>query len=223
MSKTKAHQKYMVDGVQVPGVTTIIGRNLGWNKQPLIAWARRTALEGKDPNKVRDQAADRGTLAHALIEEHLGGDKVDKGEWSPADLDVAENAVIAYLEWEGTHDVKVIETEVQLAHRQYKYGGTLDLVAWVDGEMALVDFKTTNGVYAEHRIQLAAYNELLAYHLMTGMYGAKEPAKKAYGPAHLLQLSKVDGSFSHHVYDDLSDAWEVFVLCLTLNNLYGLV
>ena len=67
--KTKSHQRYrLANGDIVRGVTTIIGDNLGWNKNALIGWARKEAMAGKDPNKLRDQAADIGTITHFIIQ-----------------------------------------------------------------------------------------------------------------------------------------------------------
>lgn len=230
MSKTKAHQRYFVEGKRVPGVTTILN-NLGWNKNALIAWARREGMEGRDPNKVRDQAADRGTLAHALIEEYLAKQlgiedrEVDRTEWAQADLEVAENAFLAFLEWESGVKLEPIGLEYQLAHGSLRYGGTIDLLAWLNGSLAVVDFKTTNGVYREHRIQVAAYAEIVVYNLspvgdLKELWQEVQDLGIEEDPeVHLLQLSKDDGTFSHHKYDNLDDEWSVFLNCLQLHEL----
>jgi hypothetical protein len=34
-------------GKRLPGVTTVISKNLGWNKQALINWANQCGLSGK--------------------------------------------------------------------------------------------------------------------------------------------------------------------------------
>jgi hypothetical protein len=36
------------DGLRVPGVTTVIGGNLGWNKQALMYWAWNEGIEGRN-------------------------------------------------------------------------------------------------------------------------------------------------------------------------------
>lgn len=206
--KTRAHQKYtLADGTTVPGVTTVIGSNLGWNKNMLIAWARREALAGNDPNKIRDNAADIGTLAHYLIECHLKGKEPDVSEYSPADLSLAENSFLAYLEWEGQHQVKHVYSELQLVSEQYHYGGTIDLVAEVDGYLSLVDFKTSKGVYPEHRLQLAAYQHLYAERFSDGLL-----------PPHILRIGK-DGEFQHYKLQSLNKEWEIFKSLLTIHRL----
>ena len=68
MSKTKAHTRYrLTDGTIVPGVTTVTGSQLGWNKQVLINWANRIGLTEIDSTKYKDDKADIGTLAHQMI------------------------------------------------------------------------------------------------------------------------------------------------------------
>ncbi|GAG48487.1 unnamed protein product, partial [marine sediment metagenome] len=153
--KTKAHTRYKnAEGKVVPSVTTIIGGNLGWNKGALIGWTRKMALQGIDPSKERDEAADIGTLAHALIEEHITSIAphlepvpVDKDLYSPANLDKAENAFLSYLDWEKQHDIDLtdprVQTEIRLVSEWLQYGGMLDLIAPIDGVLSLIDFKST--------------------------------------------------------------------------------
>jgi len=221
MTKTKAHTRYKnAKGKVIPSVTTIIGNNLGWNKGALIGWARKMALQGIDPNKERDEAADIGTLAHALIEEHITMKAphlepvlVDRSLYSPANLDKAETAFLAYLDWEAQHDVHLtdprVRSEERLVSEWFQYGGTLDFIVPVDGILSLIDFKSTNDLYVEHRIQLAAYEWLY---------------EEVYGeaiPTHLLQLGKEDGSFHHHRFTDLSKELEAFELLCQLHRLKG--
>ena len=55
--KKKPKERYKTQsGEIVRGVTTIIGENLGWNKNALIGWARKQALSGIDPTKIKEEA-----------------------------------------------------------------------------------------------------------------------------------------------------------------------
>jgi hypothetical protein len=218
-SKTKAHTRYRnEEGKIVPSVTTIIGSNLGWNKGPLIAWARREALAGNDPEKQKDEAADIGTLAHALIEEyitdkapHLEIVPVDRDLYSPHNLEQAENAFDAFKVWEEKYNVDITDertrSEERLVSEWFQYGGTLDLIAPIDGVLSLIDFKSTNAVYPEHRIQLAAYQWLYEEH-----YGISPPT-------HLLQIGKEEPTFHHYQYPDLSSEFAVFKALIHINGL----
>ena len=71
----------------------------------------------------------------------------------------------SYPDWreptEEFDNVEYLESELRLISEEYQYGGTADCIAKVDGETVLIDFKTSNGVYAEHLIQLAAYKNVI--------------------------------------------------------------
>src|SRR5262245_63693241 len=66
--------EYRANGVRVPGVTTVIGTSLGWNKGALMHWAWTEGKEGRHYRDTQQAAADAGTLAHALVEAHIRGE-----------------------------------------------------------------------------------------------------------------------------------------------------
>lgn len=159
---SKAHTIYKTsDGKRVPGTTTITGL---LNKPFLITWANRLGLDGIDSTKYRDEAADIGTLAHAMIQAHLQGEELDFTQYSPLQVDLASNAVLSYLEWEKQHIIEPIICEVPLVSDKKLYGGTIDCYCILDGEYTLLDFKTGKAIYDEFFVQLAAYKELLIEH-----------------------------------------------------------
>ncbi len=156
---SKAHTIYKTsDGKRVPGATTITGL---LNKPQLIAWANRLGLEGVDSTKYRDEAADIGTLAHALIVADLTGEEVDASMYSPKQLDLAENSLISYYNWKKQHDIKPIFCERPFVSDNFKYGGTVDCYCELDGKPTLLDFKTGKAIYDEYFVQLSAYQTLL--------------------------------------------------------------
>lgn len=156
---SKAHTVYKTsDGRRVPGTTTITGL---LNKPYLITWANKLGLEGVDSTKYRDEAADVGTLAHAMIQAHLEGTEVDEDQYSPIDVDLAQNAVISYFEWEKQHDINPIKCEWAMVSDSLLFGGTIDCYCMLDGIPTLLDFKTGKAIYDEYFVQLAAYRELL--------------------------------------------------------------
>lgn len=156
---SRAHTIYkLADGKRVPGTTTITGL---LNKPQLIAWANRLGLEGIDSNKYRDEAANIGTLAHAMIQAHLQLEDLGMDNYSARDIGLAENALISYWEWEARHDIEPIFCEVPMVSENYRYGGTVDCYCVLDGKKTLLDFKTGKAIYPEMFYQLAAYTNLL--------------------------------------------------------------
>ena len=204
--KTKAHIRYKgANGENVPGVTTILGI---LNKPALVKWANNLGLQGIDSSRYRDEMADIGTLAHYLIMCHLTGQTPDTADYSPNQLEMAENATLSYYEWEKGHDIEPILVEAALVSPQYGYGGTVDLYAAVDGVPTLVDFKTGKAIYPEMVYQLAAYKQLLQEH------------GYEVGPARILRIGRdADEGFEEKVVTGLERQWAIFNHCLGIYNL----
>lgn len=166
-NKTKSHQRYKLkDGSIVKGVTTIIN-NLGWKTDALVGWARREAMAGRDPNKVRDKAADVGVITHFIIEclllSEMNGEKVepDLSEFAPADVEEAKKRVSSFVEWHDKHNVVPHHVECQRVSELWSFGGTCDFDGLVDGELAIVDYKSGGrDVYVESKVQGAALGQL---------------------------------------------------------------
>jgi len=158
--KARAHTRYYTkSGQLVAGVTTILSV---MNKPALVRWANRLGLEGISVDAYVDELATIGKLAHYLIECHLKDHKPDLRDYTPNQIDLAENSAIKYLEWEGAQkDFKKIASERQVIHEQYLYGGTLDLFCQIDGKYVVVDIKTCKGVYDEMHTQAVAYTKVL--------------------------------------------------------------
>lgn len=208
--KIKSHTTYKIGRKRLPSVTTVLNvGNINGKWNALMGWQKRLLLQGIDPDKARDEAADIGTLAHAMIEEHLGGPKVDLKDYSKRNIGQASTAYAAYIDWESQHDLKVIATEQALTHPRLRYGGTADLICELNNEFTLIDFKSSNNVYADHVIQLSAYRELVQIKY-------KKPPK-----TWILHLGKETPSFADHYYADLKKFWEAFKLCLKLYKMQG--
>lgn len=149
-------------------VTTIIKGNCGWSSDVLFYWGIKMMKQGKDPLKVRDQAAELGTLIHAYIEAEIYGHKVDIETMEKFDFDdiaIAENCLRRYRELKEEHCIEWLESELPLVSEKYQYGGCLDGICnlrWKDRVvLALADTKSSNGIYADQFVQLGAYKNLI--------------------------------------------------------------
>ena len=140
------------EGKRLPGCTTITGILA---KPALIDWAWRLGIDGLDYKKYTDDLANVGTLAHEMIQAHFTGEKLDLNEFSKNDIDRAENALISFYNWIDTMPIKPILNEAQLSNDDF--GGTVDMLAEIDGRNVLIDFKTGSGIYDDMGYQLAGY------------------------------------------------------------------
>jgi len=121
----------------------------------LIAHARRA------PERERDAAADRGIRFHHLAEIYAL-----TGQIIRHDDDIAPH-VANFRDFARVHQVAFEASEVTVLHRGDRWGGTLDGImtcGWMPpkhrdliGFPLLFDYKTSNNIYAQSGLQLAAY------------------------------------------------------------------
>jgi hypothetical protein len=192
------------DGTRVPGTTTIIGRFK--ESGGLMQWAFKQGKEGKRHlYEEAEKAADIGTLAHAMVETHIkGGDaQALLANIEAEAADKARSSFAAYAKWADQTRLVVVDQEMMLVSEKYRYGGTPDAIGMIGNELCLLDWKTSNAVYCDYLIQLAAYKQL---------WEENHPERPLVGGCHLLRFAKEHSDFAHHHFPDLSEAWRQFVL-----------
>lgn len=206
-SRIKAHTQYYLNtGDAIPGVTTILGI---LNKPALVVWANRLGLQGIDSTKYRDKAADVGTITHLLIMAHLTHKDIDLTEYSKQDIDTAQHCMVSYYEWGKAHKVEPILVETPLSSDKYGYGGTPDCLAKINGELELLDFKTSTAIWNDYFYQLAAYRQLCI-----------EQGYKDLNRARILRFGKDgDAGFEDRLITKFDNEFELFLHCLSIYNL----
>ncbi len=113
---------YKVDGVRVPGVTTILGRFK--ESGALMHWAFKQGQSGaKSLYEKRDEAAEAGTLAHDMVFQDLHGDPVEVPEGTDPEIEKqAWQAFDAYQSWKSMTKLRIVEQEFPLVSRKYEFG-----------------------------------------------------------------------------------------------------
>ena len=200
-NKSRAHIRYKHNGKSVPGVTTVINLRA---KPALVKWSNNLGLSGVDVTKFVDDKASIGTLAHQMILDHFMERKTDTADYTPNQVDAAENSLLSFFEWEKGKTITPVLIEAPLTST-IGYGGTIDLYAVIDGVRTLVDFKTGSGIYDEHFYQLAAYRQLITE---TG---------ETVEQARILNIPRSeDEKFKEEVYTDFALGWEWFCTMLKI-------
>lgn len=195
------------DGREVPSVTTILSRYK--ESGGLIKWAWKLGMEGKSFEDVRDRAASIGTVAHEMMECHIKKKPFIAPDVDDEFLGKARNAFESFRDWEASSKLQVTHSEIRLVSDLYGYGGTIDS-ALVLQKRSMGDWKTSDSIYIDHIIQLAAYGNL---------WNENFPDDPIVGGYHLVKFSKEDGGFTHKHWRDLTPAWEAFKLMLSLYKL----
>jgi hypothetical protein len=197
-------------GKRVPGTTTIIGRFK--NATPLMWWANSEGLEGRKLYEKRDQAAEIGTVAHNMVEMHINGEtrthikeylyshglsnSMEEGAW---------NAYRQFVEWSKQTNIEFITKyqEVQLVSESYQFGGTPDAIGIINGKRCLLDWKTSNGIYSDYLVQVAAYKLL---------WEENNPDEPIDGGVHIARFSKEYADYEHRYFGDVTEGLKLFTL-----------
>lgn len=142
------------EGVYYPSVTTIL-QYLPKNKF-FENWLKDV---GHNAEIIMQKAGKEGTQVHKAVEILVEGGEVS---W----MDEYGNAKYSQIVWEmilkfhefwTTYKPKLISTEQFVFSDEHKYAGTADLVVEMDGEVWLLDIKTSNALHKSYDLQLAAY------------------------------------------------------------------
>lgn len=164
-SKGGGHLYYLGEQGPFPGATSITKvHDAASGGEGLVNWAANitlsTALDvvaaGGDIDRARaaawaakNAARDTGTAVHKGVEAVNLSQRV---EVTP------EHAMFLaqYAGFLVKHGVQVVAAEQVVVNTTHRYGGSFDLLGYVDGKLALVDVKTGKP-WPTHRLQLAGY------------------------------------------------------------------
>jgi len=207
---TKAHQRYRTkDNSVVPGVTTICGQ-WGEGQYQLMGWCRKLALDGIDPDLVRDRAGRIGTIAHQMIAGKILNASVPLESFAPDEVESAKHAYNGFIMWNQDYPINYTDVERYVVSEKYRYGGCLDLLGERNGKIILIDIKTGTGIYSSMKVQVAAYK--VAYEEETGI---------KVDESHILNTHRDTGAFAHYKLSDsdIEYGFEAFQYCLGLYNL----
>ena len=104
--------------------------------------------------KVRDKAANRGTLVHEISEDLLNGEELT--------LDAGPEIikrVMCLEQWYDDYQPEIIMQEIMLAFPGIRFAGRFDILARIDNKNVLIDIKTGN-YYKSHDLQASMYKIL---------------------------------------------------------------
>jgi genome maintenance exonuclease 1 len=151
------------NGEHYPSVTTVLS---DYNKKEIQEWRARVGEE--QANKISRQATTRGTSVHKVIEKYLKNEDISKYEMLP-------NVKSLFFRMKEELDKKVNNIhclEDKLYSHTLKLAGTVDCISEYNGELSVIDFKTSVRLKKKENIgnyfmQGAAYSTMFTE--MTGL------------------------------------------------------
>ena len=137
-----------------PSVTRII-KATSPTPAGLMAWYAKHGFD--EANKLKDDAAERGTQMHRLIEDYLRDRYVDLTDLP----EFQAKALLAFHTFARDVQLHPIHTERVIYNDELIYAGACDLICAMQwkGNMitALIDFKSGSNVYDDYAVQLEMY------------------------------------------------------------------
>lgn len=122
------------NGEHYPSVTTVLS---DYNKKEIQEW--RTRVGEEKANKISRQATTRGTSVHKVIEKYLNNEDISLVEMMP-------NVKSLFMRMKDELDTKVNNIhclEDKLFSHELKLAGTVDCISEYNGELSVIDFKTS--------------------------------------------------------------------------------
>jgi len=122
------------DGTRLPSVTTVLGAQ---KKEAILAWRKRVGEE--EANRVSRKATSRGTNVHTLCERYLNNETLGT---------IMPDALEMFLSIKPTlNRINNIHYQEQaLWSKQLGMAGRVDCIGEFDGELSVIDFKTSKKI-----------------------------------------------------------------------------
>lgn len=207
---------YYIDGKFYRNVTTIldiISKGYGYDE-----WLKQTSYNSEI---IIDRAGKLGTVVHKLIERTLLGDTV---KYSDLDIYDEQTGVAyweRYLRWCSFWKDLISESKVEYKpegieficySKKYEYAGTIDLVARINGQLCVYDWKTGNSISDKHYLQVSAYMRALQEMFNEDVYAGyivhipfEKPNKAGF---RVKEVENTDEYFNHFLSAKALHEWK---------------
>lgn len=148
------YQSTQNPGVYFPSVTTVLDaytKGYGFHE-----WLKQV---GFNADEILKKAGETGSNVHAMIDSYLSGNAIN---WMNEDL----KQLYSFEEWVmfckfidfwTQAKPEVLIHEMSICSDTLGFGGTIDLICKINGQIWLIDYKTSNAVHKTHELQIAAY------------------------------------------------------------------
>ena len=206
---------YMVDGKQVPAVTRIVD---AVSPKNLTEWAAKAGADWWLENYTDDiemqaimydgiryahreisrEAQNVGSDVHKWIELHIRS-KMDDGHLFveyPDDVKVSIENFHKWLAMAEKRGIEWLGSEKKIYSKLWNYAGTIDALARINGELYVIDFKTSAKIYKEYYLQVYGYAQ--AVHEMIN-WG--DDSNKYYPKGMIVRLDKNEYKFQEVAFE----------------------
>jgi genome maintenance exonuclease 1 len=157
---------HLPDGQWVPSITSVTSF---YNRQIFVKWRERVGLE--EANRITKRATSRGTDFHQVCQDYLENKELNWDDYQPL-----TKFMFYHLKPELDKINNIHAIERTLYSQYYGLAGRVDCIAEYEGELAVIDFKTSDKIKPEEWIENYFVQEMFyaaAYYELT-----EKPIKK---------------------------------------------
>lgn len=185
-------------GNRYRSVTSFVGQ-FSTGKDEIEKW--KASIGETEANRVLKAAGTKGTAIHEGCEKLLlNQSSIDIEIFYRQDFNTMKKHLIEHVD-------NIFVLEHQMYSNKLKLAGTVDCIAEYDGEMSIIDFKTSS------RLKYA--NELTSYYLQEACYGIMAAERYGLQCKNLVTLMVVEGDPIIHVFKEKLTKWGTAILKLT--------
>ena len=161
----KRFYEHITTGEKYPSITSVLSIR---QKEGLIKWRQRVGEEVA--NHVMITSANRGTAVHKMVVDHLNN--IDINNVEKYKKQFLTRMMFQVLKPVLNNINNISLQEAQMFSSNYTVAGRCDCIAEYEGELSVIDFKTSKGEKEEdwienYFIQGAAYAEMYEEHFGT--------------------------------------------------------
>lgn len=132
-----------------PSATTIL--NAYPTSEHLTKWIAENGWH--ESRALRDAAGQRGTRIHLGVENLIGGYTLQQNDYTTEEWVKLES----FVKWYRDYQPEIIATEMAIFSKKGGYAGRLDCIAKVNGQVVVIDWKSSKAIHESFALQVASY------------------------------------------------------------------
>src|SRR6056300_1680306 len=188
---TESGRKYKTpEGIDLPSITTVLSI---LSRDSIAAWRKRVG--DAEANKISTRASGRGTRVHEIIEKYINNDENYKDGYTP---DIIESFNVMKPVLDGLIGT-VYAQEAPLYSNHLGVAGRVDCVAEFDGQLSIIDFKTSMKPKKREWVK--------NYFMQEAAYAIMWEERTGQPITQLVTIISVDGKDKPQIYVEHRDNW----------------
>src|SRR3990167_7466323 len=144
--KGKKREKFLG---HFPSVTTCLSAYP--TSEQLVKWMSEKGFQ--ESREIRDAAGGGGTQIHLAIEDLLHGVTLQELSYSTEEW----VKIKSFVDWHNEYQPEIIMLEFLIFSKKGKYAGRVDCIAKINGEIYLIDWKSSRSIHESAILQVSAY------------------------------------------------------------------